>query len=168
MAESLESKVDKLDKSLRALRKTVSEQETGLRREMSSFSYIAAASALAGALFALTGSLWAIEESDYGDKVFTLWGLMSEGWSGLLAVVLVAAAGIGTLVAFGATQPSRGGHITMTVICVLTAIAVLMITTAIDLDDDATTLSPRWLSALIAVALSMLHGTRAGELRHRS
>jgi hypothetical protein len=164
MAESLEKKVERLDRSLQALRKQVAGQGTELRHGMQGARLGLVASTFVGALLALTAAEWGTERGEYANHAQTLWSLVEQGWSGVVTLVLVAAVGIGTLAT--AASASRGGHIAATVLSVALALSVLFVFSAFEVDD--TDGPGRWLTLVVALALAVLHGTRAADLRgHR-
>jgi len=159
MAESLEKRVEQLDKSLRALRNRLAEQDNDRRREVQGLRFGMGAGALAGTLFALTVAVWG--QSQDGDEVYTLWSLVPAGWFGIVTLVLVLLTGVGTIGAV-VGAPERATHIAMVVLSLVTAAAVLFVSSAVGVEGAD---GPgRWFTLVVAVVLAMLHGIRAEDL----
>lgn len=161
MAEALDKKVDQLDSSLRLLRKRLADQDNEHRRDLQGVRFGVAGSALAAAILTLTVTVWGMEHHRFGDEVLTLWSLVPEGWFGFVTLALVLLTGVGTIGAF-AGAAVRAMHITMVVLSLLTAAAVLVVSSAVDVEDAVG--AGRWCTLVVALALAMLHGIRAEDL----
>jgi hypothetical protein len=151
---------DKVSAELRALRNRVANLEARQPRTLLENRVAALATALSGGLVVLTAVTWAFD-TDY-DRPYTLWGLVADGgWFALVTLALTFALGVGTALVFVGGPSTRPVHISFLVVGLVTAAGILFV----DVPEDADTAPGRWLALMATVALTSLHGTRAGELR---
>ncbi len=164
-----DERIDKLESSLKALRKRVDQLDHRRHDTASALRSAVLGCAVAGAMLALTATTWrTVDDGDHVDEV-TLWGMVPNGWQAVVTLGLVLAVAIGT---FGVSlgESSRGAHIVLVVLALLAAVAVLLVG-AVDSDggwydpEDYGTAPGRWLTLLAALLLAATHGGRAGELR---
>lgn len=152
---------DKVHAELRALRARLAKLEARQPHTLFENRVSGLAAALAGCLLVLTAVTWAVD-TDY-DETYTLWGLVEGGgWLALVTLALVFILGVGTALVFVGGPSTRPVHISFVVLGLLTAAGMLFV----GVPEDADTAPGRWLALLAAVALTAMHGTRAGELRY--
>ncbi len=152
---------DTVHAELRALRNRLAKLEARQPHALLASRVSGLAAVLAGCLLVLTSVTWAVD-TDY-DRVYTLWGLVEDGgWYALATLALVFILGVGSALVFVDGPSTRPVHISFVVVALVTAAGMLII----DVPEDADTAPGRWLALLAALALSGLHGLRAGELRY--
>jgi hypothetical protein len=162
----------KLDKSVRALRDRIRELELGRRDESSALRLAVLASALCGAMLALSATTWrTIEDSD-GDVVadHTLWGLAEESGLGTWTLLGVLVIAVGSVATFLADNTARAAHVVFVVFCVLTAVGIMVVSGRDDgyYNSDEVQNGPGvWLTLLAAVVVAIVHGQRFAELSRR-
>jgi hypothetical protein len=147
--------------ALRSLRTRIEELERRRRRSVDGLRFAVLGTALAAGMVALTATTWLVD----GDEPYTLWGLVAEGWQGLVMLGLVGVVALGTPGLFLTEHPSRAGHLVMVWVCLLTAFWVFMLNAVVP--EDADTAPGRWLTLLTALAVAATHGFRAEELSVR-
>jgi hypothetical protein len=166
-----EERIEKLEKSLAAARTRLDRIEAGQRVDREHFGFGVGACTVAGALFALTATTWRsarVEDSD-ADQVITLWGMVEEGWQGVVTLALVLLLVVGTISLF----VGEGGRVSHLFFAGVAVIALVAIGAAIgQLEptgwydaDDTEVGAGRWLAGLACVTLAILHSVRAGEHR---
>ncbi len=162
-----EERIDKLEKSLQAMRKRVDEVDRGQRAELSGLRFAVFACTIAGAMLALTAVTWRTtrDTDDKVGEVTTLWGMVSEGWQAVAAFGLVLVVAVGTIAVFLTDTAGRRTYVVFAVLCLLTVVATLLVG-AVEPDgwfdpEDGHAGPGRWLTALAAVVLAITHGSRA-------
>jgi hypothetical protein len=125
--------------------------------------FAAIGTGLATGLLVLTATTWSA--ADAGIDPHTLWGLVARGWQALAMLALVAGTALATYWLFLADPPSRAGHLVLVWVSLLTAVWVIVAGQVAPEEYD--TAPGRWLTLVGAVAISVVHGFRAEELRRR-
>jgi hypothetical protein len=166
-----EERIEKVERSLGALRKRIDELDRGNRDVQRAVVYAVFACTLAGIMLALTATTWrsARDVDDHFADVTTLWGMVPEGWQAVVTLIGVLTVAIGTIAVFLADTAGRTTHVVFIVACVLTAVAILLIgqvEPAGWFDPEDGHAGPgRWLTLLATLVLAAGHAARAGELR---
>jgi hypothetical protein len=171
-----DDRIDKLETTLRSLRRRVEGLELDQGDAESTVRHGLLASALSGAMVVLTATAWRTiddTEADAGDPT-TPWQMIDEGGGGLAAWTLVGVlvVAIGTLTVFLADTVGRATHAVFVVLCLLTAVGVIFVGRVdpglyLPEPEDVHTLPGRWLTLLAALALAGVHASRASRLRGR-
>jgi hypothetical protein len=125
--------------------------------------FAAIGASLATGLLVLTATTWSADRA--GDDPHTLWGLVAEGWQALAMLALVAGTALATYWLFLADPPTRAGHLVLVWVSLLTAVWVIVAGQAAP--EFYAAAPGRWLTLLGAVAVAVVHGFRAEELRRR-
>jgi hypothetical protein len=163
-----EEQLERLENSLRALRRRVDEVERAQHGEAQVLRLAAFASTLAGALLVLSATTWRTDGGD-SEHVTTLWGLVPDGTSALLTLALVGILGIGTLAVFADDTAGPATHFTFAGFAALLAVGVLLVGRiephGFYDPDDVHSGPGRWLTLVAAVALGGLHASRGAQLR---
>jgi hypothetical protein len=170
-AETVEGRIEKLEKSLKDMRRRVDEADRGHRGEIVGLRYAVFASVASGVLLALTATTWRFYEGEDPDieDVTTLWGMVPEGWLGTVTLALVLVLALGTVGVFLADTAGRTTHVVFAVLALLTVVAILFVG-LVEPDawydaEDAESAPGRWLALLTALSLAVTHAARGGELR---
>jgi len=170
-AETVEGRIEKLEKSLKDMRRRVDESDRWRHGEIVGLRYAVFASVAAGVLLALTATTWRFYEGEDPDveDVTTLWGMVSEGWLGTVTFALVVVLALGTVGVFLIDTAGRATHVVFAVLALLTAVAILFVG-LVEPDawydaEDAESAPGRWLALLTALSLAVTHAARGGELR---
>ncbi|OLF15661.1 hypothetical protein [Actinophytocola xanthii] len=165
-----EDRIDELQSSLRALRRQLDQLDRRQQASASGLRQAVLAATVAGAMLVLTATTWRTAPGDgasVGD-LGSLWGMTSDGWQPVAALVLVVATALGSLAVF-LGEAGRVGHVVLVVLALLTALAILLVG-GVEPDgwyesEDYESAAGRWLTLLAALGLAALHGGRASELR---
>jgi hypothetical protein len=166
-----EERIEKLEQSLRSLRKRVEEVDRGGHDIQKAVLYAVFACTVAGAMLALTATTWrsASDTDDHVADVTTLWGMVPEGWQAVATLLGVLTVAIGTIAVFLADTAGRTTHVVFIVLCLLTVVGILLVGQVEPAGwfdpEDGHAGAGRWLTLLAALALAVVHGARAGELR---
>jgi hypothetical protein len=165
-----EERIDKLEKSLQAMRKRVDEVDRGQRAELAGLRFAVFACTIAGAMLALTAVTWRTtrDTDDRVGEVTTLWGMVPEGWQAVVTFALVLVVAVGTLAVFLADTAGRRTHVVFAGLCLLTIVATFLVG-AVEPDgwydpEDSHAGPGRWLTALAALVLAVTHGSRASQV----
>ena len=165
-----EERIEKLEKSLSAMRKRADEQDRGQRDALNALRYAVFACTLAGAMVALTATTWrAAESDDVVADATTLWGMVPEGWQAAVTLTGVLIVAIGSIAVFLADVAGRTSHVVFIVFCALTIVAILLVgqvePAGFPDPEDGLSGPGRWLTLLATLVLAVAHAARAGELR---
>jgi hypothetical protein len=165
-----DERIEKLEKSLAAMRKRVDEVDRGQREALGGMRFALLACTVAGGMLALTATNWRTTrdpDASVGDAT-TLWGMVPEGWQAVVTFLLVLVVAIGTISVFLADTAGRTTHLVFTVLAVLVIVSILFVgkvQPAGWFDPDEGHPAPgRWLTALASLVLAVTHGIRASEV----
>lgn len=158
------AELEQVEKTLRTLRRRIGELEAERRQLGHDLRVAIIATALATAMLAFTATTWLWEDDyEYGYDPYTLWGLAAEHWTGLVALLLILVLAVGVI---GTTTSDVSSWVAHVVLVCLSLVAVPFILAAHHPSLDEPESSPgRWLTALAALALAALHGSRVSPLR---
>jgi hypothetical protein len=166
-----DARIEKLEKTLASLRRRVDEADRGQRSEIAGLRYAVFASMGAGVLLALTTTTWRTYRGDDPEveDVTTLWGMVPEGWQGVVAFGLILLLALGTVAVFVTDTAGRPTHVFFGVVGLLTAVAIIaagLVEPDAWYDAEDTESGPgRWLALFTALSLAIAHFARGAELR---
>ena len=166
-----EERIEKLEKSLSALRKRLDEVDRGHRDAQRALLYSVFGATLAGAMLALTAATWrtARDSDDFLADATTLWGMVPEGWQAAWTLIGVLVVAVGSIAVFLADTAGRATHVVFIVFCALTVVGILLVGQVEPAGwfdpEDGHAGPARWLTLLAALVLGVVHAARAGELR---
>jgi hypothetical protein len=164
-----DERIEKLEKSLAAVRKRVDEVDRGQRAALGGVRFAVLACTVAGAMLALTATTWRTTrdpDAKVGD-VTTLWGMVPEGWQAVVTFLLVLVVAIGTISVFLADTAGRTTHLVFAVLAVLAVVSIFFVGGVEPTGwypDDGHAGPGRRLTALASLVLAVAHGARASEV----
>jgi hypothetical protein len=166
-----DARIEKLEKTLASLRRRVDEADRGQRSEIAGLRFAVFASVAAGVLLALTATTWRTyrgEDPEIED-VTTLWGMVPEGWQGVVTFGLILLLSLGTVTVFVGDTAGRLTHVFFAVVGLLTVVAIIAVGFVEPdawYDAEDTESGPgRWLALFTALSLAITHLARGTELR---
>jgi hypothetical protein len=162
---------EKVETSLRALRRRVDELELRQRDTGDTMRYAVLASALAGVLVALSAATWRTMEDSAGlvNYSHTLWGLAEKSGLAAWTLVGVLVVAVGTVTTFVAENTARSAHAVFVVLCALTVVGAIAIPSPDGFYDPEQLQAGAgwWLTVLAALAVAVVHGHRFAALGKR-
>lgn len=166
-----EERIEKLEKSLSAMRKRVDELDRGHRDALNAVRYAVFACTVAGALLVLTATTWraAADSDGVVADATTLWGMVPEGWQAAWTLIGVLTVAFGSIAIFLADVAGRPTHVVFIVFCAVTVVGILLVgqvePAGFPDPEDGLSGPGRWLTLLATLVLGVVHAARAGELR---
>jgi len=170
-AADADERIEKLEKAHANLRRRVDEADRGQRSEIAGLRYAVFTSLAAGVLLAVTATTWRTyrgQDSEVED-VTTLWGMVPEGWQGVVTLGLILLLSLGTVAVFVSDAAGRAVHVLFAVAGLLTVVAIIAVGFVEPdawYDAEDTESGPgRWLALFAALSLTVMHFTRGAEVR---
>lgn len=165
-----EERLEKLEKSVQAVRKLVREQDQDQRDLLVGVRWAVLAAAVAGSLLALTAATW--RTTTYREdivEVTTLWGLAHLGALGGLTLALVVVVAVASGCVFVSQVAGPKPHVVLGVLALLAVVPILFVGRVENVtpywravDEPG---AGRWLTLVALLVLASLHTMRARDFR---
>jgi hypothetical protein len=165
-----DERIDKLEKSVRAMRELVREQDHGQRADVTGLRWAVLAALVAGSMLALTSATWrtTVYREDIVE-VNSLWGLAPRGALASVTVALLLVIAVGSVGVFLSGIAGPRSHAVLAVLASLAVVPILFVgdvkneTPFSEAVDESG--AGRWLTLVAALVLAVLHASRGAQLR---